>query len=374
METIKQPKTDYKKLIHQLGTTFSSRAKDNDESGRFVYENYEDLKKHRLFSALIPVELGGLNMSHSEMCEFIKIMAKYCASTALAFSMHQHLVAASVWKYKHKRMGEATLRNVANNQLVLVSTGAKDWLGSNGEMKKVEGGYILNAKKHFASQSVVGDVAITSAPYLNENNEWKVLHFPVKFESEGVSTFDDWNVLGMRATGSHTLLFENVFVPEESIALERNRDEFHAIWNVVLTIAMPLIMSVYVGIAEKATNIAIDKAKAVSDKQEHTKFSLGKLYNTFISAEKQWKAMFTITNDFNFTLENDNSIDILSLKTNVSDACIDTVSQVMDLVGGQSFYKAFELERLFRDVQASKFHPLPKWNQYAFTADKLMSR
>ncbi len=374
METTRTAGIDYDKLIQQLGTTFSSRAKNNDEHGRFVYENYEDLKKHELFSALIPKELGGLGISYSEMCGFIKNMAKYCASTALAFSMHQHLVAASVWKYKHKGVGEDLLRNIVSNQLVLVSTGAKDWLGSNGEMKKVEGGYILNAKKHFASQSVVGDIAITSAPYLNENNEWKVLHFPVNFKSKGVSTFDDWNVLGMRATGSHTLLFQDVFVPEEAIALERYRDEFHPVWNVVLTVAMPLIMSVYVGIAEKAKNIAIAKAKADKYNQEHIKFSLGKLYNAFISVETQWEAMVGITKDLNFALEHDNSVHILSLKTNVSNTCIDVVSQTMDLVGGQSFYRSFELERLFRDVQASRFHPLPKWSQYAFTGQKLMQQ
>ena len=68
------------------------------------------------------------------MGDLIKTIATYCGSTALAFSMHQHLVAASVWKYKTKGVGAAMLEKVAANQLVLVSTGARDWLDSNGTM------------------------------------------------------------------------------------------------------------------------------------------------------------------------------------------------------------------------------------------------
>ncbi|AUP77632.1 acyl-CoA dehydrogenase family protein [Flavivirga eckloniae] len=373
MEILEQPKIDYSKLIHELGKSFAERAKVHDEEGSFVHRNYESLKAHNLFSVMIPKELNGGGATHSEVCELIKIMAGYCASTALAFAMHQHLIAASVWKYKHKGVGEAMLKNVVKHQLVLVSTGARDWLGSNGEMKKVDDGYLFSAKKHFASQSVVGDIAVTSAPFLNEQGEWKVLHFPVKLNTEGVSTLDDWDVMGMRGTGSQSLVFEEVFVPETAIALERDRDIFHPVWNVVLTVAMPLIMSVYVGIAEKAMEIAVTKGKTYQRNQEHIKYIIGKLYNKFIQAEMQWRAMLEIANDFEFTIDQDNSVDILSLKSNIADACIETVSEAMDAIGGQSFYKSVALERLFRDVQAAKFHPLPKWNQYAFTGEKLLN-
>ena len=79
--------------------------------------------------------------------------------------------------------------------------------------------------------------------------------------SHGVSIIDDWDVMGMRATGSQTILFENVFIPNSAITLERSKNEFHPFWNVVLTVALPLIMAVYVGIAEKAVEITISKGK-----------------------------------------------------------------------------------------------------------------
>lgn len=372
MKVLQLTKTNWQDLAHNLGKTFAERAAQADETGTFVFENYAQLKAHKFFSALIPEELGGGGLSYAEMCNIIRILAHYCGSTALAFSMHQHLVAATVWKYKHNKPGEATLRMIVEKQLVLVSTGARDWLESNGEMKKVEGGYLLSGKKHFASQSIGGDVAVTSAPYLDENNEWKVLHFPVSLKAEGVSVLDDWDVMGMRATGSQTIAFDQVFIPASTIALIRSREGFHPVWNVVLTVAMPLIMSTYLGIAEKAAEIAVSVGKNYHRNQNHIAYMIGKLNNTLLSAQAQWKAMHELSNNFDFAPDENITLDILSYKTNVAEACIQTVDQAMEAIGGQSFYRKKGLERLFRDVQAARFHPLPKWNQYAFAGERLL--
>lgn len=370
MSVLEANKVDWIQMVHELGKDFAMLAAEKDQSQTFVHGNYEQLKAYRFFSAMIPQELGGGGLSYPAMCHLIKNMAKYCGSTALAFSMHQHLVAANVWKYHNKGVAKETLRKVADKQLILISTGAKDWLESNGTMQKVEGGYLLTAKKHFASQSEVGDIAVTSAPYLNERGEWQVLHFPVPMDTKGVSVLDDWKVMGMRATGSHTIVFDEVFVPEAAIALTRPRGEFHMVWNVVLGVAMPLIMSAYVGIAEKALEIAT--AKAQEDAQEHTKYQLGKLYNTFLSARTQWRAMYHLNDNFHFKPSERLSVDVLSLKTNVAEACKQTVADALELVGGQGFYQRNELERLFRDVQAAHFHPLPNWNQYAFSGERII--
>lgn len=359
-------------LAHELGLTFEKRASDYDENGTFVVENYNDLKTYKFFSAAIPIELGGGGASHSQMCAIIKIIGQYCGSTALAFSMHQHLIAASLWKFKHKKLGASMLKNIADKELVLVSTGARDWLGSNGELIKVDGGYLFNGKKHFSSQSPAGDIAVTSATYLNPSQEWQVLHFAVSMKTDGISVADDWNVLGMRGTGSQTIIFKDVFIPEEAIALERLQNEFHPIWNVVLTVALPLIMAAYVGIAEKAMEIALEKGKNYQRNSKHMPYIIGKLKNSLLSAQSQWKAMYALTNDFDFTPNDSITIDMLSYKTNVSEASKQVVAEAMEAIGGQSFYKKNILERLFRDVQASPFHPLPKWEQYAFTGERLL--
>ena len=88
---------------------------------------------------MIPEDLGGGGLPHSEMCHFIREMSHDCSSTALAFAMHQHLVAAAVWNYRRGNPGGKALRRVVEGELVLVSTGATDWLSFHRRSSGIRG-------------------------------------------------------------------------------------------------------------------------------------------------------------------------------------------------------------------------------------------
>lgn len=360
-------------ITHELGREFEKRAVEHDEDDSFVSGNYAALKQHRFFGAMVPEEFGGGGVSHSEMCEILRTLAHYCSSTALAHSMHQHLVAAALWKFNHGQGGEPMLRNVAAKQLVLVSTGANDWLESSGEAIRVEGGYRVTAKKPFASQSSVGDVLVTSAPFNDAANGWQVLHFPVPIKSEGVTVLNDWRALGMRGTGSHSVRLDGVFVPESNVNLRRPRGVFHPVFNVVAAVAMSIVMSVYMGIAQKAAWLAIEAAKAQKRPKPHLAGLIGSMMNELTSTELHLQDMIRITNDLDFEPLNQVGQDILSRKTSTANACIGVVTRAMDIAGGQGFYRGFGLERLFRDVQAAKYHPLPQADQQQSFGEFLLS-
>lgn len=374
METLTKPiKTkDFLQLTDQLGKEFAKRAQGYDATDTFVKENYDELKEHKFFTAMIPEELGGAGISHAQMCDVLREIAHYDSSTGLAMSMHQHLIAANVWKYKHGKGGEDVLKKVVDKDLILISTGAKDWLESNGTMEKVDGGYLVTARKHFASQASVGNVIVTSAPYQDPNEGWVVLHFAVPMNAEGVSVSDDWYTMGMRGTGSHTINLEKVFVPESAIVLRRPQGEYHMFWNVVLTVAMPLIMSVYVGIAERAAELAINAVKEKAVKSPHLPYLVGGMHNELTNAQVVLKDMVGITNDFDFQPTDENGQKILARKTIVANAAKQTVEKAMKVVGGRSYFRSMQLERLFRDVQASEFHPLPEISQHHFTGEYLL--
>ncbi|MEN8196999.1 MAG: acyl-CoA dehydrogenase family protein, partial [Pseudomonadota bacterium] len=193
---------DLKALASELGPKFGEGAAERDESNRFVAENYLLLKEHKLLSAQIPAELGGGGATHGEMCGFVRAIGRHCGPTALTLSMHQHLVAAAVFNHAHGTPGQKLLEKVVAGETVLVSTGANDWLASNGAMERADGGYLVSAAKPFASGSPVGQVMVTSAPYEDPEAGWQVLHFPVPLSAEGVSLAGDWDTMGMRATGS----------------------------------------------------------------------------------------------------------------------------------------------------------------------------
>ena len=268
--------------------------------------------------------------------------------------------------------GEAMLKNVAENQLVLVSTGAGDWLESNGSMTEAAGGYLVSAHKRFASQSTVGDILVTSAPYSDAQRGWEVLHFSVPMNAQGVTVLNDWRALGMRGTASHTVKLENVFIPDAAIVLRRPRGVYHPIWNVVLTVAMPLIMSVYVGIAQRAAELSIGQIRRKKSVKAHVPYLIGEMNNDLVAAEIQLNDMVRIANNYDFEAIDQNGQDILTRKTNVANACIRVVTKAMEIVGGEGFYRGFGLERLLRDVQAARYHPLPEIEQVKFSGEYLL--
>jgi alkylation response protein AidB-like acyl-CoA dehydrogenase len=357
---------DLQALVQMIGPRFAEGAAERDAGDVFVAEHYDVLKQHKLFSALVPSDLGGGGVSHSVMCGFLRGLAHYCPSTALALSMHQHLVAAAAYNHRNGRPGKAVLEKVAANEVVLISTGANDWMESSGKVERVEGGYRVTARKPFASGSPKGGVLVTSAPFEDPKEGWQVLHFPVPFSAQGVSLADDWYAFGMRATGSHTVVLDKVFVPDEAVALRRPRGRFHPAWNVILTVAMPLIMSVYTGVAEAAAVIARNAAAKRKD-DPAAPYLLGELTNRLTTAQLAADDMVRLANDLDFAMSLDVTDAILVRKTIVADSVLATVEKALETAGGAGFYRKTGLERLLRDAHGAQFHPLPAKPQHHFT-------
>jgi alkylation response protein AidB-like acyl-CoA dehydrogenase len=357
---------DLNTIFDRIGPVFAANAAAPDADDRFVRGNYDALKEHRIMSAMVPVDLGGGGASHRQMAAFIRTLAHSCSSTALALSMHQHLVAAAVFNWRNGRPGWKVLEKVAKTEAVLVSTGAKDWMESNGSVERTEGGYLVSARKPFASGSPAGDVLVTSAPFEDPSEGWQVLHFPVALASAGVSLLDDWQALGMRGSGSQTVSLENVFVPDEAVALRRPRGAYHPVWNVILTVAMPLIMSAYVGVAEEAARIATAAARKRS-KEPETACLLGEMINALTTAQLAVDSMVEIANDWQFDPAVETANAILIRKSIAAAAVLETVEKAMEAAGGGAFYRKLGLERLLRDAHGVRYHPLPEKHQQGFT-------
>lgn len=358
--------TDLLAIARELGPTFAERCAGLDESDAFVHENYRVLKERGVFRAMIPAELGGGGRPHSEVCRFLQTLATYCSSTALACSMHQHLVAAQVWNHLHGRPARAMLERVAKGDLVLVSTGANDWLESNGTVEKVDGGFKVTAKKPFASGCPAGDLLVTSAPYEDPQAGWQVLHFAVPLTGTGVRVGDDWKTLGMRATGSNTVSLEGVFVPEEGVSLRRTRGEFHPFFNVVMSVALPIICSVYLGVGEAAARLAREAAKKrLNDRT--VPYLVGEMENHLVTARLAVDSLVAMANDLDFEPTAQRSSEVGSRKTIAVKAVIATAEKALEVTGGGGYFRAAGIERLLRDALAGQFHPLQEKRQHLFT-------
>jgi alkylation response protein AidB-like acyl-CoA dehydrogenase len=358
--------SDWLVLAHDLGNEFAPRAAAHDADDSFVAENYDILKKHHIFSALAPQALGGGGASHAQMCEFLRVIGQSCGSTALALSMHMHVLAATVWWWHQGHPVEPLLKRIVQEQTVLVSSGVSDWLDASGTVEKVDGGYRITARKVFASGCPKGDLLMASAVYDDPEDGPTVLHCPIAFADEGVTIKDTWHTLGMRSTGSNDVMIEAVFVPESAVGLRRPQGLWHPFFNVVTTVALPLIMATYVGVAEAAHALALERAHRKQDYPQ-TAYLIGEMTSALVTAQMALQDMIAITDNYDFEPVDATANVIFIRKTILARAAITTVEKAMEVVGGASLYRNVGLERLFRDVQGGLYHPLHEKRQHLFT-------
>ena len=349
-------KVDWVSRANHIAEQIAEPAARHDEAESFVSEGYQLLKEAGFFKALVPAELGGGGADYREVCDAIRRIGTVCGATALAFSMHTHLVAAAAWRWRHQNAPtEGLLRRVALEDLVLISSGGSDWLKSAGTAVKTEGGFLITARKIFSSGSPAGDLLVTSAVYDDPEAGPTVLHFAVPMRAEGVTVLDTWHVMGMRGSGSHDIDLKNVFVPDAAIAGRRPQGKWHMLFHVISMIAFPLIYSAYLGVAEGARAKALEIARHKPDDAGLT-LLVGEMENAFTSTSMAVEQMIHIAETAMPGDETTNRA--LIGRTLAGQGAIRTVERAMEVAGGASFYRRIGLERAFRDVQGARFHPL----------------
>ena len=341
-------------VVRQLGPAFAARAAAHDADDSFVADNYAELRAHRVFSAGVPAELGGGGASHAELADVLRVLATYCSSTALALSMHTHQVLIPTWRWRHEQAPvEPFLRRVAAEELVLVSSGGSDWVAGSGTAEKVDGGYRITGRKVFSSGVPAGDLLMTMAIYADPTAGPTVLHFAIPLSAPGVRVQDTWRTLGMRGTGSHDTVLDGVFVPDAAVGVRRPAGQWSLPMHVTAAIALPLIYSVYVGIAEAASALALEVAAKRRDDPTIQRL-VGEMENELTAARLALRHMLDVAARGPMGAETTGQV--LVGRTLVANAAIKTVERAMEAAGGAGFYRGLGLERLFRDVQGARYH------------------
>lgn len=344
-------------IARELGPTFAERAATATDEDKFVAENFAALKEAGLVEAGVPAELGGGGASIDELAEMLRILGQHCGSTALAFSMHTHQVAIPAWRWKVQKAApvEPLLKRIAAERIFLLSSGGSDWIGGSGKAEKVDGGYRITARKVFASGSPSANLFMTTAVLESEGEPAQVLHFGLPMNSPQVKVMDNWRTLGMRGTGSNDVVIDGHVVPEAAVAVKRKAGEWHPLFQIIATIAFPLIYSVYLGVAESARDIAVGVAKK-KKVDNHMIQLAGRMDTELAGARLAREHMLAAVRLDAPSAETVNQV--MTGRTLVARHAIATVELAMELAGGAGFYRATGLERRFRDIQAARYHPL----------------
>lgn len=350
------PASSAAEIARELGPILAARADATSDEDAYVAENIALLKTSGLVEAGVPRELGGGGADIDELAAMLRTLAYHCGSTGLAFSMHTHQVAIPAWRWTHQKATavEPLLKRIAAERILLLSSGGSDWIAGSGKAEKVDGGYRISARKIFTSGAPTGDILMTGA-ILEADEGPTVLHFGLPMNSPHVTVLDTWRTLGMRGTGSHDVLIEGHVVPEAAIALRRKAGQWHPLFQIISTIAFPLVYAVYLGVAESARDIAIDLAKRKTPGR-HAVDLAGRMETELAAARLALESMLAAVR---LNAPSAGTVNQVMIGRHlVARHAISAVEYAMELAGGAGFYRSAGLERRFRDVQAARYHPL----------------
>ena len=339
------------------GPILQQNAAQYDHEGIWVHESFEHIRDAGLLAIAVPAELGGDGATISDVAAVQRELARHCGSTALASAMHQHVTAFTAWRYARNLPGaEATLRRIASDGIVVVSTGGGDYTHPRGTAVKVDGGYRVTGRKSFVSQSPVGAVLSTMFVYDDPDRGLRVLNMSVPFASEGVTIVDRWDTMGMRGTSSHDVDFDDVFVPDERVLADRPYGEIDAPLQVISSIGFVVISAVYLGIAEGAYAHAV---ASLAGKQVSTivQRQVGLMTHRLRIAGWALEGALAAVGD-NPAPSMDTVAAVMLAKREIALAAIEVCDLAMEVGGRAAFDHGSPIERAYRDVRAAKFHPL----------------
>ncbi|WP_235599955.1 acyl-CoA dehydrogenase family protein [Alkalihalobacillus trypoxylicola] len=350
-------------FLEQKSAVFKERAALHDLENTFPFENFEDLKEIGYPALTVPKRYGGLEISLLEMVQYQEVLGKADGSTSLSIGWHmgiiKHLNDEKSWD---ESMYEKVAKNIVKTGALLNTAASEPATGSPTRGGRPETTailqddyYIINGHKTFTTLAPVLHYFVVTT-YLPE--EEKLVNLLVPRGTEGLKVEETWNTVGMRGTGSHDLLLENVKVPKENLVESLNKGRKAAGW-------LLHIPACYLGIAQAAQEDAIQFAKSYSPNSiegtiadlPNVKQKIGEM-ELLIQESKHF--LYSVARKWDESSYEERQKMTPELGA-VKHAVVNHAQQIVDLamrvVGAQSLALKNPLQRYYRDVRAGLHNP-----------------
>jgi alkylation response protein AidB-like acyl-CoA dehydrogenase len=348
---------------------FGDRASGYDRENRFCSEDFEALVAAGFLKMPIPTELGGLGMNHSQVCAELRRLATRAPATAVAINMHIYWmgVAADLWRAGDKSL-EWVLKEGAAGEVYAAghaeSGNDLPVFLSTTKAEKVDGGYRITGHKFFGSLSPVWTRLGFHAMDTSNPEAPVIVHGFLPRDAEGYTIGDSWDTLGMRGSRSDDTRMEGAFCPDSHIGHIIGAGQVDAFILSMFAWALIGLANVYYGVALRARELAIEGVKnktslglsrsmAYHPEVQHAAAEMTLEIESVIPQLDQVSADWTDGIDHGAEWP----MKIVAAKYRAVESAKRVVDLAMDMSGGSGFFKANELERLYRDVRAGGFHP-----------------
>ena len=361
------------RLANELGVEFAKRAPKHDQEASFPTQNYKDLAEHGFLRLVIPAEFGGFGFTLGEYATIAAEIGKYCGSTAITFNMHTSAMLWSRYMYEmpnltdDERAAFAPMRarqfaKVVNDKAIYsqpISEGGTNWTSEpiKTSAKKVDGGWLLNGFKKFASlagncdyYSVVCTEHFDDHPPRHED----CLDFAVPADAKGLTIVGEWDPLGMRATSSNDLIIKDVFVSEEDLMMPRGvfvKTLPH--WPAMMALLSPANMGLSQGIYDFTVSYLrgeLPDQPPIDRRVYPTKrASVGKMFQQLTLMRSNFLRVMMEAQGFP-TKEQVMRMYVSQIA--IMDGVQELAALAIRTCGGQTMLKTLPLERMYRDSRS----------------------
>jgi len=356
-------------LSDEIITRCGERASTYDRENRFFTEDFEELRAAGYLKMAVPEDLGGPGMTLADVCREQRRLAYRAPATALATNMHLYWtgVAADLRRTGDKSL-EWLLREAAAGEVFAAGHGEAGndlpLFLSTARAERVDGGYRFWGHKTFGSLAPVWTRLGLHAMDSSDPKSPKVIHAFMPRATKDYAIKETWDTLGMRATRSDDTILEGAFVPDKYIARVVPAGTADLFVLSIFGWAEPTFGSIYLGLAERARDIAIAGVK----KRTALALTRSMAYHPEVqhcfsemqlALEAAGPQVDRVAEDWSKGVDHGAQwpMKLVAAKHNAVEAAKKVVDLAMAVSGGAGMFKSNELERLYRDARCGGFHP-----------------
>lgn len=344
----------------ELASHFAGRAMRHDQEGSFPFENFADLREAGYLKLTVPQEFGGNELSLYALVMLQERLAYGDGSTALAVGWHVgqilHLRTTRKWP---EAIFADLCRSVVNDGTMINTFASEAASGSPSRGGKPEttavpadGGWRITGRKTFSTLSPILDRFVVSAYIPDEDcTDDFLIH-----RTDRVTLVETWDTLGMRATGSHDVVLDGVFVAKNMRLSGKGMDDGGG-W-------LLHIPACYMGIALAARDYALEFARSYRPNHMNepiaalpsVQHSIGEMEIELRTARS---LLYAAADRWDREKEDRPALkpELGLAKYVATNNAIKIVDLAMRIVGAASLSRNRPLERYYRDVRAGLHNP-----------------
>ncbi len=326
-----------------------------DESQHFFDELRPQLAELGLMGIIFPEEYGGAGMGYVEYATIIEELGRVCGSVGLSVAAHNSLCSNHIFTFGTEDQKQKYLVPLVQGESwgawgLTEAQAGSDASGTRSMAVKSNGGYKVNGSKNFITHAIACEVCVAVAVTDKEKGNRGISAFIFDKSMEGFRSDKKENKLGMRASETASVVFEDCYVPEENL-LGNEGEGFLQSMN-ILDGGRISIAALSVGIAQGAYEAAIRYAKEREQfgrpiaKFQATQFKLSDMATRIEAAR-------LLTLQAAFLKDNGKKVTKQSAMAKVfaSETAVAVAEESVQIHGGYGYTKDYPAEKYWRDAK-----------------------